>query len=251
MKSRFLIIFLISLFLILPGIISAIDDNVWTTIGGCGENFESNSYVPGEEVWINGQDFIPGTYFWDVLGQPLNSCDSGISLASGDIVVDASGKFCFNTHYIIQNDDCGKYSIGVDGNGNNVNNYYTIEETQTTDSTIIAGIIYNSDYTKPVSGANVIVNCNGIIQTKTSLDDGSYSATYDENMCGSSDEVSVYASHPDYGEGEEAGNIYNDFPAMNINLAVINVPLVPEFGKIIGGLTVLGALSVFFIVRKK
>jgi hypothetical protein len=35
------------------------------------------------------------------------------------------------------------------------------------------------------------------------------------------------------------------------DLAIVNVPLVPEFGLIIGMTTILGALGIFFAVRKR
>jgi hypothetical protein len=38
---------------------------------------------------------------------------------------------------------------------------------------------------------------------------------------------------------------------MIIDVACVNVPLVPEFGAIVGVLTALGALGVFFVVRRK
>jgi len=44
-------------------------------------------------------------------------------------------------------------------------------------TTLIAGKIYNADFSKTIPGANVTVTCNGNIQTYTSESDGAYSVT--------------------------------------------------------------------------
>ena len=42
-----------------------------------------------------------------------------------------------------------------------------------------------------------------------------------------------------------------NYPALSLNVVIVNVPMVPEFGLIAGLTTVLGALGVFFVVRRK
>ncbi len=120
--------------------------------------------------------------------------------------------------------------------------------------TLIAGKIYNADFSETISGADVTVTCNGHIQTTTSLSDGSYSVTYKETgsgSCDSGDTLSVYASHPDYGANSKTGVINDDVFGNNWDLAIVNVPLVPEFGLIVGALTLLSALGVFFLIRRE
>ena len=119
--------------------------------------------------------------------------------------------------------------------------------------TLITGKIYNADYTETISNANVEVTCNGNVKNTSSLDDGSYSVTYSENgaeSCNNDDILSVFASHPDYGANMRDGVIHdNAFDKWD--LAVVNVPLVPEFGFFVGGLTILGAVGIFFFISRK
>ncbi len=118
-------------------------------------------------------------------------------------------------------------------------------------TTIIAGKIYNSDYSATIGGATVKVTCNGYVNETSSKNDGTYSVTYSENECHEGNVLSVYAYKSGVGENTVSGKIYNDYPTFDINLGVVNVPLVPEFGVLVGGLTILGALGVFFLVRKR
>jgi hypothetical protein len=118
--------------------------------------------------------------------------------------------------------------------------------------TLIAGKIYNHDYSKTVAGADVSVNCNSNIRNTTSLGDGSYAAVYNEIDCDVNDSLNVYAFHPSYGFGNETGIINKDVfnNSTPWNLGLVNVPLVPEFGLIVGALTILSAAGIFFFVRR-
>ncbi len=119
--------------------------------------------------------------------------------------------------------------------------------------TLITGKIYNFDYSQTIAGANVVVDCNGNIQTTTSASDGSYVAVYNETgdgSCDSGDALVVNASHSSYGFGSLSGTI-NDDAFMEWDLAIVNVPLVPEFGFFICGLTILGVIGIFFLVRRQ
>jgi len=119
--------------------------------------------------------------------------------------------------------------------------------------TLIAGKIYNYDFSETVAGATVVITCNGNDQTKTSLGDGSYSVIYNEiglNSCDNGDFLSVYASHPSYGIGEVEGTI-NDDAVFTLDVGIVNVPLVPEFGVLVGVLTIFSAVGVFFLVRRE
>ena len=119
--------------------------------------------------------------------------------------------------------------------------------------TIIAGKIYDSDFSNTVSGADVVIICNGTMKTTTSASDGAYSVEYNEtgiNKCDSGDVLNVDASHPSYGAGSQSGVIHDDM-IMTWDVGIVNVPLVPEFGLVIGMLTILGAVGVFFVVRRE
>ena len=125
-------------------------------------------------------------------------------------------------------------------------------------NTIIAGKIYTADYQNIVEGATVDVTCGlgEVTETVTteSLGDGTYSVSYlNENLCHEGSDLSVHAYKEGVGENTVTGTIYDNYPVpeWNLNLGVVNVPLVPEFGALVGALTVLGALGVFFIVRRK
>jgi len=119
------------------------------------------------------------------------------------------------------------------------------------DTTYIAGKIYNADYSATINGATVNVTCNGNLLSTTSQNDGAYSVSYDESVCSQGSSLSVHAVKEGVGENTIIGTIHNDYPAVNVNLGVVNVPLVPEFGAIVASLTVLGALGAFFVVRRK
>ena len=120
-------------------------------------------------------------------------------------------------------------------------------------TTYIAGKVYDS--TQPswptVEGATVEVTCNGgNLQTTTTVSDGSYSVTYSASICDLGDSMSVYAYKgglSGYGDGNE---VSLDMP-FDVNVGVSNVPLVPEFGFLIGTLTIISSIGVFFFVRRQ
>ena len=116
--------------------------------------------------------------------------------------------------------------------------------------TFVGGKIYNSDFTSTVSGADVEITCNENVQTTTSLSDGAYSVAYDDSECEAGQSLTVSATHPSYGTGTASG-IIHDRVVMDWDVAIVNVPLVPEFGLIVGGLTVVSAVCLFFVVRRK
>ena len=123
--------------------------------------------------------------------------------------------------------------------------------------TIVAGKIYNADYTDTIAGADVTIICvhgsDTNVQTFTSLSDGAYSVYFNEegaNACNSGDLLTVSAVK-DGLYGSETGVVHEDALPNNWDLAVVNVPLVPEFGFIIGGLTILSAIGIFFFARRE
>jgi len=124
--------------------------------------------------------------------------------------------------------------------------------TQSTGTTIISGIVYISpNASNFVSGATVTVDCNEHIQTTTSSATGYYSVSYDEEVCHNGAYLVVSATKGDLYGINPNGVIHDDFPVANVNVGPVNVPMVPEFGVIIGGLTILSAIGIFFVVRRK
>ena len=117
--------------------------------------------------------------------------------------------------------------------------------------TVIAGKIYNADFTDTISEADVNVLCNGNTLTAISRSDGSYNVEFDNPTdCEAGDSLTVSAVKGDL-YGSETGIIHDDVFGNNWDLAIVNVPLVPEFGLIVGVLTILSAVGVFFFVRRE
>ena len=117
--------------------------------------------------------------------------------------------------------------------------------------TLIAGKVYNYDFSKTVSNATVIVNCNNHLKTTTSLRDGSYAVIYLETgpeSCKFGDNLTVFASHPEEGNGTVSGTINKDVIG-SWDISITNIAI-PEFTTTIAMLTMLVALLVFFIVRR-
>ena len=79
---------------------------IWTTDGSCGDASQDvNHFQKGHSVYINGSGFDAGSNDWSITGNPGGaSADPGIVVASGTVIVDESGSFCFNA-YTIKNDD--------------------------------------------------------------------------------------------------------------------------------------------------
>lgn len=80
---------------------------------------------------------------------------------------------------------------------------------------------------------------------------GWYFVYFPQSQCIEGDEVVVKATKGDL-TGEVKG-LVEDFitqKCFDLDLARVDVPLVPEFGTVIAMLTALSALGVFFIVRR-
>ena len=127
----------------------------------------------------------------------------------------------------------------------------------TYETTFVSGIITDANGENPIGGAEVEVECNDDVTKKTTSEaDGSYSVQFEASECDAGDDITVTATYGDLnGESQEVvWNIENeqvDCLQLIINVACIDVPLVPEFGAMIGVLTVMGALGAFFVVRRK
>ncbi len=122
-----------------------------------------------------------------------------------------------------------------------------------TSQTVVGGTIYQNVVENGIVGANVEVTCNGTTKTATSGTNGAYSVNFDCSVCTYEDLVTVHA-YKDGLTGDNSGEVdmTYDIPCgIRLDIGIINVPLVPEFGVIVGIVTALGALGVFFIVRRK
>ncbi|GBE20047.1 MAG TPA: hypothetical protein ENG87_04470 [Candidatus Pacearchaeota archaeon] len=119
--------------------------------------------------------------------------------------------------------------------------------------TLIAGKIYNADFSDTIEGAEVTITCQGDVQNATSLDDGAYSVVYNETEEGGCENGASLTVSAVKGElyGSKTGIIHDNAFEGDWDLAIVNVPLVPEFGLIAGALTILSAVSVFFFIRKE
>jgi len=125
--------------------------------------------------------------------------------------------------------------------------------------TVIAGKIYDSpnfETANGVVGANVNVTCNGKSLSDVSQSDGTYSISYIVidgvgDVCLDGANVTVVAEKNGiYGYGNST---VHDYTAIvpDLYIGVVNIALVPEFSLIIGTLTILSAIGIFFVIRRK
>jgi hypothetical protein len=114
--------------------------------------------------------------------------------------------------------------------------------------TIVAGKIYNADFSDVVGNASVVVKCNTEMGNAFSLADGTYAVAFNETECNGGETVIVSASKGDL-TGSATGDV-SDNVVLDLDIAIVNVPLVPEFGMIVGFATVLSAIAVFFMIRR-
>jgi len=123
--------------------------------------------------------------------------------------------------------------------------------------TTVGGTIYQDSIANVIEGADVEVECNGNTETATSDANGAYSVVFEKDECALGDNVTVHAEKGSL-TGSNEGSIdmtyhYNIgcFCCLDLNVGIVNVPLIPEFGIVIGALTALSAIGIFFFVRKK
>ncbi len=93
---------------------------------------------------------------------------------------------------------------------------------------------------------------------ETSHSDGSYITSFDTNICNIGNKLEVDAvsgSLSGHNEGIINGANKED-PVLHsltqdMDVALMDVFLIPEFGLFIGGLTIVSAIGIFFFVRRK
>jgi hypothetical protein len=118
------------------------------------------------------------------------------------------------------------------------------------ENVIVGGNIWNADGGSKIAGAQVIVECNDHEINTTSSSEGEYGVEFNNSqgdICVVGDTVTVTAISGD-SSGSNTDTV-EDFK-LTVNLVIIDV-MVPEFGVIIGMLTILSAVGVFFFVRRE
>ena len=125
--------------------------------------------------------------------------------------------------------------------------------------TVIAGKIYDSpnfETANPVANANVDVTCNSKLLTTTSQSDGTYSVSFIVtegvgDFCPDGAVVTVVAEKN--GISNSGTGVVHDYTLIvpDLYIGVVNIALVPEFSLIIGTLTILSAVGIFFVIRRK
>jgi len=123
--------------------------------------------------------------------------------------------------------------------------------------TAVGGTIYQDTVDNGIQGASVEVTCNGNTETATSDSEGAYSVVFEGDECSFGDDVTVHAEK-DGATGSNDGSVdmtyhydFGCFCGLDLNVGIVNVPLIPEFGLMIGTLTAISAIGIFLFVRKK
>lgn len=127
------------------------------------------------------------------------------------------------------------------------------------DKTFVQGRIYFADTNQSVGNAHVTVTCNhdgtDYVRTTNSGSSGFFKGTYfvvfPQEKCIAGDTVTVSAVKSG-SSGQEDGVVMNwvSHGPLDLDIALIDVPLVPEFGFYVGVLTLVSSVGVFFLVRK-
>lgn len=124
--------------------------------------------------------------------------------------------------------------------------------------TSVSGTVYDKtkDYAiVPEAFVNVTCNSNSI--NTTSLGDGTYWVTFGDGQCLIGNNVTIYGKKGSLeGWNKDPVIVHNitDYIPIDVELGFApggDVFLIPEFGIFVGALTLLGAVGVFFFVRKK
>ncbi len=109
----------------------------------------------------------------------------------------------------------------------------------TSAQTLVAGKIYNSDYSGNIDSANVAVICNSNTLTTNSLNDGTYAVRFDVRLCNVGESVKVTATKDNLaGEGNgiisvcEGNQNCDDglVSVVNLNLKEVAQPQNPPSG---------------------
>jgi len=106
----------------------------------------------------------------------------------------------------------------------------------TSAQTLVAGKIYNSDYSGNIGEASVIVTCNFNTLNTNSLNDGTYAVRFDVGLCNVDNDVKVTATKDNLaGEGNGVISVCNEnqncddglVSIVNLNLKEVAQPQNP------------------------
>ncbi len=109
---------------------------VWTSKNKCETNNlkKQEIYSLGDQVYINGINFMPGEYNWKVKGEPGKaSCNPNKIIANGSYTVGENGEFCFEAH-LISSEECGVYKVEFGKKSHNYKVYKKIKGAQKNNS---------------------------------------------------------------------------------------------------------------------
>lgn len=116
---------------------------------------------------------------------------------------------------------------------------------------VVEGLVKNPDNTAAV-GASVDVLCNGTTLNDTTDGSGFYFVQYADGVCVEGETVNVSATL-----GGLTGNNSGVMTAsgytegLKLDVAIVHVPLVPEFGLITGALAMIGSAGSFLVLKRK
>lgn len=116
---------------------------------------------------------------------------------------------------------------------------------------IVQGLVSGSD-NNPLVGADIQVDCNSVIKNTTSNASGFYSVQYANEGCDDGDTATVTATKD--GQTGIADGVLQDegtIGFLNLDVAVIHVPVVPEFGLITGGIALLTSAGSYYVFKRR
>lgn len=115
---------------------------------------------------------------------------------------------------------------------------------------VVEGLIAKADNT-PAAGASVDVLCNGVHMGTVADASGFYMVAYAPDVCGIGESVLTTASL-----GAETGSNTGTMTDggsvgfLHLDVAIVHVPLVPEFGLLTGALTALTSGGLFLLKKR-
>jgi hypothetical protein len=116
---------------------------------------------------------------------------------------------------------------------------------------VVAGVV-SVPGGNPAIGANIHILCNGNTLDTTTDVSGLYEAHFVGGVCAAGQNVTVTATHGGL-TGVKNGIMADSGSAgyVKIDVAIVNIPLVPEFGLITGGMAFLTSGGVLYLLRKR
>ncbi len=123
-------------------------------------------------------------------------------------------------------------------------------------TTTVFGTVYVGNTASGVNGAQVNVTCNSNEQDSVTNSSGGYDVNFGPS-CNVGSTVTVTAQSGS-STGQNASTVTfltfvptGEICGINLNVAIVNVPLVPEFGLTMGIMTVLSAITAFFVIKRR